>query len=79
MRRMSTCSGSAAGLSVVGLLHGLAGSAALSLLVLGAIPSPIGALVYILVFGLGSTAGMLLLSGLVGLPVALAMDGGRRG
>ena len=45
---------------------------------LGAIPSPIGALVYILVFGIGSTAGMLLLSGLVGLPVALAMDGARR-
>lgn len=63
---------------VVGLLHGLAGSAALTLLVLGSIPSPIGALVYILVFGVGSTAGMLLLSGLVGLPVALAANGGRR-
>ena len=63
---------------LVGLLHGLAGSAALTLLVLGTIPSPIGALVYILVFGIGSTAGMLLLSGLVGLPVALAMDGARR-
>ena len=63
---------------LVGLLHGLAGSAALTLLVLGAIPSPIGALVYILVFGIGSTAGMLLLSGLVGLPVALAIDGARR-
>jgi hypothetical protein len=60
---------------VVGLLHGLAGSAALTLLVLGTIPSPIGALAYLLVFGVGSTAGMLLLSGLVGLPVALAADG----
>jgi high-affinity nickel permease len=63
---------------VVGLLHGLAGSAALTLLVLGTIPSPIGALVYILVFGVGSTAGMLLLSGLVGLPVALAVGGAHR-
>jgi high-affinity nickel permease len=63
---------------VVGLLHGLAGSAALTLLVLGTIPSPIGALVYIMVFGVGSTAGMLLLSGLVGLPVALAMEGAHR-
>ena len=63
---------------VVGLLHGLAGSAALTLLVLGTIPSPIGALVYILVFGVGSTAGMLLLSGLVGLPVALAAEGAHR-
>jgi hypothetical protein len=57
---------------LVGLLHGLAGSAALMLLVLGTIPSPVGAFAYILVFGLGSTAGMLLLSGLVGLPLALA-------
>jgi len=63
---------------VVGLLHGLAGSAALTLLVLGTIPSPIGALAYLLVFGLGSTAGMLLLSGLVGLPLALAAHGARR-
>ena len=63
---------------LVGLLHGLAGSAALTLLVLGTIPSPIGALVYILVFGVGSTAGMLLLSGLVGLPVALAAPGAHR-
>ena len=63
---------------LVGLLHGLAGSAALTLLVLGSIPSPIGALVYLLVFGIGSTAGMLLLSGLVGLPVALAPSGAHR-
>ena len=59
---------------VVGLLHGLAGSAALTLLVLGTIPSPIGALVYLLVFGIGSTAGMLLLSALVvcDVPAAVA-------
>ncbi len=63
---------------LVGLLHGLAGSAALTLLVLGTIPSPIGALVYLLVFGVGSTAGMLLLSGLVGLPVAMAAPGSHR-
>ena len=63
---------------LVGLLHGLAGSAALTLLVLGTIPSPIGALVYILVFGVGSTGGMLLLSGLIGLPVALLAPGAHR-
>ena len=63
---------------VVGLLHGLAGSAALTLLVLGTIPSPVGALAYIAVFGVGSTAGMLLLSGLVGLPMALAARGAHR-
>src|SRR5262249_28573901 len=63
---------------LVGLLHGLAGSAALTLLVLGTIPSPIGAPVYLLVFGVGSTAGMLLLSGLLGIPMALAAPGAHR-
>ena len=57
---------------LVGLLHGLAGSAALTLLVLTTIPSPWGGLLYILVFGVGSTAGMLLLSGLIGIPFALS-------
>jgi hypothetical protein len=56
---------------LVGLLHGLAGSAALMLLVLTTIPSPVGGLVYILVFGIGSTVAMLLLSGLIGIPFAL--------
>jgi hypothetical protein len=63
---------------LVGLLYGLAGSAALTLLVLGTIPSPVGGLAYILVFGLGSTAGMLLVSGLVGLPLSLAARQGQR-
>lgn len=57
---------------LVGLLHGLAGSAALMLLVLAAIPSPMTALFYVLVFGVGSTGGMVVLSGLLGIPVALA-------
>jgi hypothetical protein len=57
---------------LVGLLHGLAGSAALTLLVLTTIPSPLGGLLYIVLFGIGSTAGMLLLSGLIGIPFALS-------
>jgi hypothetical protein len=57
---------------LVGLLHGSAGSAALTLLVLTTMPSPVARVAYILVFGLGSTVGMLLLSGLIGIPVALA-------
>lgn len=56
---------------LVGLLHGLAGSAALMLLVLGAIPTALGGLLYVLVFGVGSTLGMLILSGLIGLPFVL--------
>ncbi len=57
---------------LVGILHGLAGSAALMLLVLAAIPSPLTALCYVLVFGVGATGGMVVLSGLLGVPVALA-------
>ncbi|MDQ1557852.1 MAG: hypothetical protein QOD32_912 [Pyrinomonadaceae bacterium] len=57
---------------VVGAVHGLAGSAALTLLVLAQIPSPVVGLLYLLVFGVGSIAGMLLMSGLVGLPFVLS-------
>lgn len=57
---------------LVGLLHGMAGSGALMLLVLSAIPSPVERLLYILVFGVGSTGGMLLLSGLIGIPFVVA-------
>jgi ABC-type nickel/cobalt efflux system permease component RcnA len=53
---------------LVGLLHGLAGSAALMLLVLATIPSPFVGVLYILVFGIGSTAGMLVLSGAIAVP-----------
>ncbi|MCI0530329.1 MAG: urease accessory protein UreH, partial [candidate division Zixibacteria bacterium] len=52
----------------VGALHGLAGSAALMLLVLAAISSRPLALAYIGIFGLGSVGGMFLMSALIGLP-----------
>ena len=53
---------------LVGLVHGVAGSAALMLLVLTTIPSPLTGLLYIVVFGVGSIGGMLLMSSLIGLP-----------
>jgi ABC-type nickel/cobalt efflux system permease component RcnA len=62
---------------LMGLLHGLAGSGALILLVLTTMPSPAAAVLYILVFGVGSTAGMLVLSGLIGVPFALTTGGSR--
>jgi len=55
----------------VGMVHGLAGSAALMLLVLSTIESPLGGLAYIVIFGLGSVGGMLLLSGIISLPFIL--------
>jgi len=53
---------------LVGMVHGLAGSGALMLLVLTTVPSPIAGLGYILTFGLGSTGGMLLMSSVIGMP-----------
>lgn len=57
---------------LVGAMHGLAGSAALTLLVLTQIPSLSLGLLYLALFGIGSTLGMLLMSGLIGLPFALS-------
>lgn len=57
---------------LVGMMHGLAGSAALTLLVLAQIPSIGLGLLYLALFGVGSTVGMLLMSGLIGLPFALS-------
>jgi hypothetical protein len=56
---------------LVGMVHGLAGSAALMLLVLSAVSEPFVGLLYIAVFGLGSIGGMMLMSALVSLPLYL--------
>ena len=63
---------------LMGVLHGLGGGGALVLVVLTTLPSPAAAFLYILVFGLGSTAGMLVLSGLMGVPFALLPSGAGR-
>jgi high-affinity nickel-transport protein len=55
---------------VVGLVHGLAGSAAVALLVLATIRDPAWAVAYLLVFGLGTIAGMALITLVVDLPFA---------
>jgi len=52
----------------IGMVHGLAGSAALMLLVVPTIKSESVALVYILIFGIGSVGGMMAMSFLIGLP-----------
>lgn len=56
---------------VVGMVHGLAGSAALMLLVLSTIETPLLGLLYVAVFGVGSVGGMMLMSALVSLPLHL--------
>jgi hypothetical protein len=55
---------------LVGAIHGLAGSGALTALVLTTLPSTAARLSYMTVFGLGSTLGMAAMSGLLGWPLA---------
>ena len=55
----------------VGMVHGLAGSAALMLLVLATVKSILQGLLFILVFGAGSILGMLIISTLIGIPFVL--------
>lgn len=53
---------------LVGLVHGVAGSAAVMLLVLTQLPSLALGLLYIAVFGIGSVGGMLLMSAMISIP-----------
>ncbi len=55
---------------MIGAIHGLAGSGALTALVLTTLPSTAARLSYMALFGLGSTVGMAALSGLLGWPLA---------
>lgn len=56
---------------VVGIVHGLAGSAAVALLVLAAIQTPLASVLYLLIFGLGTIAGMMLITAAISVPFAL--------
>ncbi|OGK21462.1 hypothetical protein A3C23_05000 [Candidatus Roizmanbacteria bacterium RIFCSPHIGHO2_02_FULL_37_13b] len=56
---------------LIGMLHGLAGSAALMLLVLTTVKSTFQGLLFILIFGIGSMAGMFITSAIIGLPFVL--------
>jgi hypothetical protein len=55
---------------MVGAVHGLAGSGALTALVMTTLPSMASQLAYMALFGIGSTLGMAVLSGLLGWPIA---------
>jgi high-affinity nickel-transport protein len=58
----------------VGIVHGLAGSAAVALLVLTSINRPSLAIGYLLVFGLGTIAGMMLITTAIALPFAYTLQ-----
>jgi len=58
----------------VGVVHGTAGSAALTLLVLTTISSAANGLLYILTFGIGTMLGMLAVSAMLALPLRFAAE-----
>lgn len=57
---------------LVGIVHGLAGSAAVALLVLSTIRDPRWAVFYLLIFGVGTIAGMMLITVALALPFSFA-------
>ena len=57
---------------VVGLVHGLAGSAAVALLVLTTISEPRWAMAYLLLFGFGTIVGMMLITVVITAPMTYA-------
>ncbi|MDQ3199461.1 MAG: high-affinity nickel-transport family protein [Verrucomicrobiota bacterium] len=54
----------------IGTMHGLAGSAAVALLVLPIIHEPLWAMAYLVIFGVGTIAGMMLITAAIAVPVS---------
>ncbi|WP_027416386.1 sulfite exporter TauE/SafE family protein [Aneurinibacillus terranovensis] len=59
---------------LVGLIHGLAGSAAMVLLTMSTVKSAWEGAVYILVFGVGTVIGMLLFTTVIGIPFVFSAN-----
>lgn len=57
---------------VIGVVHGLAGSAAVALLVLATIREPVWAITYLAIFGGGTVLGMMLMTTMMTMPLAAA-------
>ena len=57
----------------VGLIHGLAGSGAMVLLVMTEMHGSINSILYLLIFGIGSITGMLVAAGVMSLPFSKKM------
>jgi len=58
---------------VVGMVHGMAGSAAIVLLVLATVTDPYWALAYLILFGTGTVVGMIIVTGIIAVPASLAL------
>ena len=57
---------------IIGIVHGLAGSAAVALLVMTTIHDPWWSIAYLLLFGIGTVAGMMLITAAIAMPFAFA-------
>ncbi|MFV9510541.1 sulfite exporter TauE/SafE family protein [Tepidibacillus sp. LV47] len=57
---------------MIGFIHGLAGSAAMIILTMSTVHSPLEGAIYILVFGIGTTLSMLTFTTLIGIPFVLS-------
>ena len=55
---------------MIGIVHGLAGSAAIALLILSTIPNVRWAVAYLAVFGTGTIVGMVVITTMIGSTVA---------
>jgi ABC-type nickel/cobalt efflux system permease component RcnA len=58
---------------VIGIVHGLAGSAAVALLVMTTIRDSWWAIAYLLLFGVGTIAGMMLITAVIAMPFAFTI------
>jgi hypothetical protein len=59
---------------VVGIVHGLAGSAAVALLILAVVREPAWAIAYLLLFGVGTIGGMMLITFVLSAPFAFSIS-----
>ncbi len=57
---------------VVGLIHGMAGSAALLVIAVSQVSNPVYGLLYLVLFGVGSMIGMSMLSAVIAVPLAIS-------
>jgi len=58
---------------VVGMVHGLAGSAAVALIVLAAVRDPRWSIAYLVLFGIGTIVGMMAVTTAIAVPATLAV------
>ncbi len=71
--------GTPGGSFIVGMVHGLAGSAGLTLILLPVIPTRLMGILYLALFGAGSVLGMTLATFLVSIPLGRLAPGGKAG